>query len=68
MMRRGSAPAFLAAARAGIRTMIMPERNRKDLADVPAEVRRSLKFVFVNHVGEALDVAMPKAAAPVRRA
>ena len=58
----------LAAARAGIRTMIMPERNRKDLADVPAEVRRSLKFVFVNHVGEALDVAMPKAAAPVRRA
>ena len=58
----------LAASRAGIRTMIMPDRNRKDLADVPAEVRRSLKFVFVNHVGEALDVAMPKAAAPVRRA
>ena len=57
----------LAAARAGIRIMILPEVNRKDLADVPAEIRRSLKFVFVKYVGEAMDVAMPKSAAPVRR-
>ena len=58
----------LAAARAGIRILILPSLNRKDLADVPPEIRRSLKFVFVDHVGEAMDVAMPKSAAPLRRA
>jgi ATP-dependent Lon protease len=48
----------LAAARSRIRTMILPERNRKDLADVPAEVRRQLRFVFVDDVGEALKTAL----------
>ncbi|MCX6899653.1 MAG: endopeptidase La [Verrucomicrobia bacterium] len=57
----------LAASRAGIRIMIMPERNRKDMADVPAEVRRSLKFVFVNSIHETLDVAMSVNARRVRR-
>ena len=57
----------LAASRAGIRIMIMPERNRKDMADVPAEVRRSLKFVFVNSIHETLDVAMFVNAKRVRR-
>jgi ATP-dependent Lon protease len=57
----------LAASRAGIRALIMPERNRKDLAEVPAEVRRQLKFVFVNSIHEALKVAMPESVARVRR-
>ena len=57
----------LAASRAGIHAMIMPESNRKDLAEVPAEVRRHLKFIFVDSIHEALDIAMPKVATRVRR-
>ncbi|MBM3889817.1 MAG: endopeptidase La, partial [Verrucomicrobia bacterium] len=48
----------LAAARSGIRTMILPERNRNDLGDVPAEVRRELRFVFVDEVGDALKATL----------
>jgi ATP-dependent Lon protease len=48
----------LAAHRAGIRTVILPERNRKDLADIPDEVQRELEVVFVTRIGEALDVAL----------
>ncbi|HEY8141502.1 MAG TPA: endopeptidase La [Kofleriaceae bacterium] len=48
----------LAAHRAGIRTVILPERNRKDMADIPDEVKRELEVVFVNRIGEALDVAL----------
>jgi ATP-dependent Lon protease len=48
----------LAAHRAGIKTVILPERNRKDMADIPDEVRQELEVVFVNRIGEALDVAL----------
>ncbi len=48
----------LAAHRAGIRTVILPERNRKDMADIPEEVQRELEVVFVTRMGEALDVAL----------
>ena len=48
----------LAAHRAGIRTVILPERNRKDLADIPDEVQRELEVVFVTRIGQALDVAL----------
>jgi ATP-dependent Lon protease len=48
----------LAAHRAGIRTVILPERNRKDLADIPDEVQRELEVVFVTRIGEALEVAL----------
>ena len=48
----------LAAHRAGIRTVILPERNRKDMADIPDEVQRDLEVVFVTRIGEALDVAL----------
>jgi len=48
----------LAAHRAGIKTVILPERNRKDLADIPDEVLRELEVVFVGKIGEVLDVAL----------
>ncbi|HEU5059843.1 MAG TPA: endopeptidase La [Kofleriaceae bacterium] len=48
----------LAAHRAGIRTVILPERNRNDMADIPEEVQRDLDVVFVTRIGEALDVAL----------
>ncbi len=48
----------LAAARSRIHTLILPERNRKDLVEVPVEVRRQLRFVFIDEVGEALKAAL----------
>ena len=47
----------LAALQAGISTVILPARNRKDVDEVPAEAREKLKFVFVEKVDEALAVA-----------
>jgi len=47
----------LAAARSGVRTVCLPARNRKDLVDVPAEVRRKLRFQFAATIAEALRAA-----------
>ncbi|MHB8574918.1 MAG: endopeptidase La [Dehalococcoidia bacterium] len=47
----------LAAHRAGIKTFVMPAKNRKDLDEVPDAVRRSLRFVFVTEMREVLEVA-----------
>jgi ATP-dependent Lon protease len=48
----------LAAHRAGIRTVILPRRNERDLEDVPDEVRRDLAFVLVDNAEEVLDQAL----------
>src|SRR6059036_1999768 len=48
----------LAAKRAGIQTVILPQRNQKDLEDVPEAVRRAMRFVFVDTVEEVLDHAL----------
>lgn len=48
----------LAAVRSGIRHVIIPKLNEKDLADVPDEVRRKLKFTFAENVDEVLAVAL----------
>jgi ATP-dependent Lon protease len=48
----------LAAKRAGIKTVLLPQRNRKDLADIPADARKGLKFHFISHVDEALKAAL----------
>jgi ATP-dependent Lon protease len=50
----------LAAMRAGITEIILPERNRKDLHDIPDEMKEQLKFHFVKKVDEALDIALEK--------
>ncbi len=47
----------LAAHRAGLTTVILPRRNEKDLEDLPPEVRQGLRFVPVDRIDEALDVA-----------
>ncbi len=61
---------LLAARRAKIKTVILPEPNRRDLEDLPQEVRDDLKFVFVEHVrevfAEALLEAKPAAKAAKR--
>ncbi|MCW3058833.1 MAG: ATP-dependent protease La, partial [Capsulimonas sp.] len=48
----------LAAHRAGIRTVILPFENEKDLEDLPNDVREEMKFEIVKHVDEVLELAL----------
>jgi ATP-dependent Lon protease len=48
----------LAALRAGIRTVMLPARNRKDLEDVPEDARGKLEFVLLDSVDDALRTAI----------
>jgi ATP-dependent Lon protease len=48
----------LAAYRAGLRTVLLPKRNDKDLVDVPRKVQRGLNFVFVERMDEVVPVAL----------
>lgn len=48
----------LAAHRAGIRTIVLPVDNKRDLDDLPPNVRRQLKFVLVSHMDEVLQAAL----------
>jgi ATP-dependent Lon protease len=55
----------LAAHAAGLREVILPERNRGDLDDVPADVRDEMTFHPVMTLGEVLELALePKATRP----
>jgi ATP-dependent Lon protease len=58
----------LAARRAGVITIILPQRNEKDLEDVPANVRQELQFHFVETIDEVLDIALEPQAVPVSTA
>jgi ATP-dependent Lon protease len=49
---------LLAAHRAGIKTVIVPNQNRKDLVDVPKKARRDLNVVFVDTMDQVLDAAL----------
>jgi ATP-dependent Lon protease len=54
---------LLAALRGGIKTVLIPEENRKDLAEIPANVLEGLEIVPVSHVDEVLEralVSMPE--------
>lgn len=48
----------LGALRAGIRTIIIPEKNKKDLAEIPKNVKRKIDFVPVNSMEEVLSLAI----------
>ena len=50
----------IAAHRARLKTIILPKDNKKDLEDVPREVIRDLKFIYVSHMDEVLDIALTK--------
>jgi ATP-dependent Lon protease len=56
----------LAAHRVGIRTLILPRRNERDLEDVPSDVRGEIEFVFVDEADEVLRHALTTAGAGVR--
>jgi len=49
---------LLAAHRAGLKTVILPKANKKDLEDIPLKVRQGLKFVFVDNVDQVLKTAL----------
>ena len=51
----------LAAMAAGIKRVILPGRNRKDLEDVPQKARQKLEFVFLDDIEEALNAAIKPA-------
>lgn len=50
----------IAAHRAGIKTLILPKNNKKDLEDIPKSVQDDLSFHFVEHMDEVLKVALAK--------
>ena len=49
---------MLAATRAGINTVLLPARNRKDLEDVPEAARNAVKFVWLDTVDDAVAAAL----------
>jgi ATP-dependent Lon protease len=48
----------LAAHRAGLKTMIIPHKNQKDLIDIPRNVQRDIKFITVKTMAEVLPLAL----------
>lgn len=48
----------LAASRSGLKHVILPEENRKDWEEVPAEVREKMQAHFVKQISEALEIAL----------
>jgi ATP-dependent Lon protease len=48
----------LAAARAGITTVLLPARNRKDLEDIPEAARKQVRFVWLERVDDAIAAAL----------
>ena len=58
----------LAAHRTGLKSVILPKRNESDLEDLPEEVRKSIKFIYVETVDQVLKAALEPAARPKRLA
>ncbi|CAG1064870.1 ATP-dependent Lon protease [uncultured bacterium] len=50
----------LAALRAKITNIILPDRNRKDIEDIPKDIRKKLNFIFVKHMDDVLKVIFKK--------
>jgi ATP-dependent Lon protease len=58
----------LGAIRGGIKTVIIPEKNKRELEEIPASVRRKLRFVPVRQMEEVLDIALEAPKRPARKA
>jgi ATP-dependent Lon protease len=56
---------LLAALRGGIKTVLIPEENEKDLAEIPDNVKEGLKLVPVSHVSEVLKLALVSEPEPI---
>jgi len=58
---------ILAAVRAGMKTVVIPEQNRKDLEDIPKEMQKKIKIVPVKEIDEVLKLALEKFPIPAPR-
>jgi ATP-dependent Lon protease len=56
---------LLAALRGGIKTVIIPAENEKDLVEIPAKIREGLTIIPVKHVDEALKIALTDSLVPI---
>jgi len=56
---------LLAALRGGIKIVLIPEENRKDLAEIPANVKEGLEIIPVDHVDQVLARALTKPVEPI---
>jgi ATP-dependent Lon protease len=48
----------LAAQRAGVRRMILPVANKKDLIDIPSKVKKEMEFIFVEQIQQVFEHAL----------
>ena len=51
---------IMGALRAGIHTVILPEKNKRDLVKIPGNVKRKLRFITVNNMDEVVPLALEK--------
>ena len=56
---------LLAAMRGGIKTVIIPQENEKDLVEIPANIREALTIIPVRHVDEVLAIALTESLHPI---
>ncbi len=59
---------IIAAARAGIKRVMLPARNRRDYDDIPEEIRRELEFIWLERVDEAITSALEPVTASAKAA
>ena len=50
---------ILAARQAGVKTVILPKKNEKNLEDIPDYIKKEMTFVLVEHIQEVLDLTLP---------
>jgi ATP-dependent Lon protease len=56
---------LLAAARGGIKTVLIPEENQKDLVEIPTEITRDLKIIPVRWIDKVLETALERKPVPL---
>ncbi len=56
-----------AAHRAGIKTIILPDHNKKDLEDIPEHIKKDLRFHFAKEMMDVIDVAIPGISGPKKK-
>ena len=57
----------LAAMRAQISTILLPERNKKDIEEIPKDIQKKLNFIFVKHMDDVLKIALKKKVKAVKK-
>lgn len=58
---------LLAALRGGVKTVIIPAENEKDMEEIPQNVKDNLKFVFVSNLDDVLAAALKRAPKPIKK-